>query len=447
MKIKNTSLTEGSVYKSLIKFSLPFILANLIQALYGTVDLLVIGLFTDTPGLSGVATATQVMQIVNGLILGLTMGGTILVGQYYGSKRKKDVSETIGTMFSAGTLISLLISVMMYIGTDPLLRLLNTPQSAINDARNYVLTASAGIVFIFGYNAISAILRGVGDSKSPVYFIAAACLINISLDFIFVGAFNMRAGGAALATILSQGISMIIAVIYLLKKDFLFDFKLKSLSVNKEKTRSLFKLGFPLSLQEVLLWASFLVIAAIANSMGVNESAAVGIVAKFETFSMLPPMAISYALAALTAQNIGANKPERAKKALNASILLSFICSLFFLAWAQLHPQSIMGIFKADKEVVVAGGEYLKMYSIDFMLVAIKFNLNGFLNGCGRTSFAMVNGIVSSILVRIPFAFIFGVLMSGGLIGLGLSVPVSSVVSIVASLIYISKGRWKEKVI
>ncbi len=444
---ENRSLTEGNIYKSLISFSLPFIIANLIQALYGTVDLLVIGLFTDTAGLSGVATATQVMQIVNGLILGITMGATILVGQYYGAKKQEDTSKTIGTMLALGIVISIVITVFMYMSTNLLLNVLQTPVEAFNDARNYVIVASSGIIFIFGYNAISAVLRGVGDSKRPVYFIGVACICNIALDFLFVGAFNMRAGGAALATIMSQAISMVVAITYLSKKDFLFEFKFKNLSIDREKAKSLFKLGLPLSLQEVLLWASFLVIAAIANSMGVNESAAVGIVAKFETFSMLPPMALSYALAALAAQNIGADKPERVKQALNASILLSFIVSLFFVAWARLHPQSIMGIFKAEEEVVIAGAEYLKIYSIDFMLVAVKFNLNGFLNGCGRTTFAMINGVISSIFVRIPFAFIFGVVLSKGLTGLGLSVPISSVVSIIGSIIYISRGSWKEKVI
>ncbi len=447
MKGKEISLTEGNIYESLIRFSVPFIIANLIQALYGTVDLLIIGLFTDTAGLSGVAISTQVMQIVNGIVLGLTMGGTILVGQYFGAKREGDTNETIGTMMVLGIIASIIIAVAMFLFYNPLLKLLNTPDVAYQDAKNYVLIASAGTVFIFGYNAISAVLRGLGDSKRPVIFISIACVFNILLDIYFVGVLELRASGAALATVLSQGISMLIAIWYLSKKSSIFKFNRSNLKLNSDKVRKLLGVSLPLSLQEVLLWGSFLVIVAIANDMGVNESAAVGIVAKFETFSMLPPMALSYALAALTAQNIGADRPERAMKALRISIGLSLISALVFLLWAQLHPQSIMGIFKADYGVVAAGGEYLKLYSIDFLLVAFKFNLNGFLNGSGRTTFAMLNGIFSSVFVRIPLSYILGVTLGKGLIGLGLSVPLASVLSIVFSIIFISTGRWKKRII
>lgn len=441
------NLTEGNIYKSLIKFAIPFIIANFIQALYGTADLLVVGIFTDTAGLSSVAIGTQVMQIVNGLITGLTMGGTILIGQYFGANKKEDSSRTIGTILVSGIVISIIITIGMILSTDWLLEVLQTPVEAFYDARMYVIIASSGVLFIFGYNAISAILRGVGDSKSPVYFISVACVINIVLDLILVGVLDMRASGAALATIISQAISMILAIIHLSKKDFIFKFKIENLKFHGDKAVQLLKVGLPLSLQEVLLWSSFLVLAAIANNMGVSESAAVGIVAKFEVFSMLPPMAISYALATLAAQNIGADKPERAIKALRISILLSLICSLFFVAWAQIHPQSIMGLFKANQDVIRAGSQYLKTYSIDFILVAIKFNLNGFLNGCGRTTFAMVNGILSSILVRIPIAFLFAIYFSKGLIGLGLAAPVASVVSIINSLIFINLGSWNRSLV
>lgn len=437
-------LTQGNIYRSLLNFSIPFIIANLIQALYGAVDLVVIGYFTDTAGLSAVSIGTQVMQIVNGMILGLTMGGTILIGQYYGAKKTEDTKQTIGTMFSSGILVSIFITILMFVLTKPLLTLLQTPSGALDDARTYVLIASSGVIFIFGYNAISAVLRGLGDSKSPLYFISIACVCNILLDIYFVGYLSMRASGAALATILSQGISMLLAIIYLKRKDFIFDFNFKNLYIDKDKAKRLFKLGFPLSLQEVLLWGSFLLIVAIANTMGVAESAAVGIVAKVETFAMLPPMALSYAMSALAAQNMGAVKPDRARKSLSVSIGLSFVISLFFFAWAQIFPESIMRIFKADHEVVLAGVDYLKSFSYDFMLVAFKFNLNGFLNGCGRTSFAMVNGIVSSVFVRIPLAYILGLYFSTSIFGLGAAAPIASITSIIVSMIYMKTGKWKK---
>ena len=447
MSESSQDLTQGNIYTSLIKFSIPFIIANFIQALYGAVDLIMIGYFTDSFGLSSVSIGTQVMQIVMGLITGLTMGGTILIGQYYGAKREKDTKEVIGTLLTFGMIVSIVITLLMFLIADPLLNILQTPREAFTDARNYVLIASSGIIFIFGYNAISAILRGLGDSKTPVYFIAVACVCNIILDIVFVGTLDMRASGAALATIISQAISMILAMIYITKVKSIIEFKLKSFSISKEKIKKLFIVGLPLSLQEVLLWGSFLFIIAIANSIGVSESAAVGIIAKVETFTMLPSMALSYATAVLTAQNIGAKQPERAKKSLNISILFSVICSLFFFAWAQVFPESIMNIFKADKLVVIAGIEYLRSFSYDFILVAFKFNLNGFLNGCGRTTFTMLNGIISSILVRVPLAYILGLYISKSIFGLGAAAPIASIVSMVASVIYIKSGKWNREII
>lgn len=447
MQRNKVLLTEGNIYESLIKFSVPFIIANLIQALYGAVDMFIIGIFTDTAGLSGVAVATQVMQIVNGIILGLTMGGTILVGQYYGANRLKDTEKTIGSLMIIGSFVSLIISVSMFVFKDGLLNHLNTPPEAYKDAKNYVLITSAGTIFIFGYNAISAVLRGLGDSKRPVYFISIACLVNIVLDIFFVANLELRASGAALATVISQLLSLIIAIWYLTKRSNYFKFTLENFMIESNRILEILKISLPLALQEVLLWGSFLVIAAIANNMGVNESAAVGIVAKFETFSMLPPMALSYAIAAMTAQNIGADKPERALKALKISIAMSLVSAFIFLLWSQFNPQSIMKIFGADIGVAIAGAQYLKFYSIDFLLVAFKFNLNGFLNGSGRTTFAMLNGIFSSVFIRIPLAYILGYKLGRGLYGLGLSVPLASILSITFSILFIRTGKWKEKII
>lgn len=417
------------------------------QALYGTADLLIIGIFTDTAGISAVANATQVMQIVNGLIAGLTMGGTIVVGQYYGANKKDDTERTIGTILTAGFVFALIITVGMLFSANWLLRIIQTPAEAFYDASAYVRIASSGVVFITGYNAISAILRGLGDAKSPVYFIGIASVINIVLDLLFVGLFEMRAAGAALATIIAQAVSVILAIIYLSRKEFIFKFKLANFRIDKAKLKQLIRVGTPLSLQEILLWSSFLIIAAIANSMGVANSAAVGIIGKFDVFAMLPPIAISYALAAMAAQNIGANKPERALQALKAGISISIFISLFFVLWAQIHPQSIMGIFKADQDVVEAGAQYLRSFSIDFLLVAIKFNLNGFLNGCGRTTFSMINGIVASVFVRIPLAFLLAISLSWGLMGLGLAAPIASLLSIAVSIIFIRKGSWRRSIV
>lgn len=438
-------LTKGSIYKALRDFSIPFLIANLLQAVYGAVDLAVVGAFTDTAGLSAVSIGTQVMQIVNGLILGITMGGTILTGQFYGAGKKEETQKTVEAVLSSGLVFSLIITAMMFIFTNPLLKLLKTPEAAFIDARNYVLVASAGVIFIFGYNAVSAILRGLGDSKHPLYFIGIACVLNVILDLVFVGKIGMRAEGAALATIISQGLSMVLALIFINSGKTEFKFRLRSLRANSEKIKTLVSLGFPISLQEVLLWGSFLVIVAIANFMGVAESAAVGIVAKVETFAMLPPMALSYALTALTAQNMGAKEVERAKTALKASIGFSIAISVIFILWAQIAPETIIKLFQADQPVIEVGSEYLRTFSIDFFAVSFKFNLNGFLNGCGCTTFTMINGIFASVFVRVPLAYLLAITLSCGMTGLGLAAPIASLVSIICSLIFIKTGTWKEK--
>lgn len=441
------SLTEGHIFKNLLVFAIPFLIANFMQALYGAVDTAVVGWFSDSAGISAVSTGSQVMQIVNSLVSGLTMGGTILIAQYFGAKQEQDNIETISTMLTLFAISAVGFSIIMWIACPWILQALQTPAEAYEQAYQYVMIASGGILFIFGYNAISAILRGLGDSKSPLIFIGIACVSNIILDLLFVGPAGMGAAGASLATVISQAISVIIAVIYLKKRSFLFEFKLKNFHIYKHKALMLIKIGLPVSLQETMTNLSFLFIAAIVNSLGVVASAAVGIAGKFDAFAMLPASAFSGAIAAIAGQNIGAGKPERAKKSLNASMLLSVICGMIFFLWAQIFPESIMQIFKADMEVTASGVEYLRGFSFDFIMVSFIFCMNGFFNGCGKTTFSMANGLISTLLVRVPLAYIFSVSLSSSLFGVGLAAPLASLLSIILAVIYLQTGRWKKAVI
>ena len=439
----NLDLTSGNVYKTLLSFALPFMIANFIQALYGAVDMAVVGWFSSSASIAAVSIGTQIMQILTSLISGLTMGGTILIAQYVGAKRDDDVSKTVGTMFTLFAAAAIVFTVLMAISTKAFLNILKTPVEAFADVNAYVMICAFGIFFIFGYNAVSAVLRGMGDSKRPLIFVAIACVVNIAMDILLVGGMGMGAAGAALATVASQGISLILSVIYLRKRDFVFDFRLKSFKVHQDKMKKLFKLGLPVSLQETTVSLSFLFIAAIVNSLGVVASAAIGIAGKFEMFAMLPATAFSGAVASITAQNIGAGQPERAKKTLKASVIMAFVCSLAFFAWAQLSPESIMRIFKADVEVTLACSQYLRSFSFDFMLVAFGFCLNGFFNGCGRTAFSMVNGILSSVFIRVPLAYFLSVYVTEGLLGIGMAAPIATLVSVVVSLVYLKMGRWR----
>lgn len=447
METTNKSLTEGNIYKSLLVFAIPFLVANFIQALYGAVDMAIVGWFGNSASISAVSIGTQVMQILNSLISGLTMGGTILIAQYFGAEKEKETIETISTMLTLFVLFAVGFTIFMMFLTTPFLKALKTPIEAFSGAKEYVMICSSGILFIFGYNGISAMLRGIGDSKSPMIFILVACITNIILDLILVGGFKLGPKGAAIATIASQGVSMFLAIFYLTKKDFIFKFRFKNFRIYKDKAKKLINLGIPVSLQETMLSLSFLFITAIINTLGVVPAAAVGIAGKFDMFAMLPAIAFSGAIASIAAQNIGANKPERARKALNASMLLSFLCSIGFFIWAQVSAESIMHMFKADAEVTLAGVQYMRTFSIDFMLVAFGFCQNGFLNGCGKTRFTMANGILASLLIRVPLAYVLSIYIPESLLGIGLAAPIATSISVIISFIYIRSGKWKHSCI
>ena len=440
----SSNLTEGSIGRRLITFAIPYLIANFVQALYGAVDMAVVGWFANSAGISAVSVGSQVMQIVTSMVSGLTMGGTILIAQYFGAKLEKDTKETISTMLTMFAAAGVGFTAVMFLCAPWVLSLLQTPPEAFEQALSYVRIASCGILFIFGYNAISAMLRGLGDSKSPLLFISIACLTNIALDLLMVGGMGMGPAGAALATILSQAVSMCLAILYLTRRDFIFDFKLQSFRMYKDKALKLLKIGLPVSLQESMVSVSFLLIAAIVNSLGVITSAAVGIAGKFTNFAMLPATAFSGAISALTAQNMGAGQPDRAKKSLLIAISMALGCGFFFFLWVQLAPQSVLHIFKADPQVTAAGIAYMRTFSIDYLLVAFVFCMNGFFNGCGRTVFSMANGLFSTLMVRVPLAYFLSRYIPGSLSGIGLAAPLASSTSLIFGLIYLKMGRWKQ---
>ena len=447
MEQRVQNLTKGNIYKTLAVFALPYLMANFIQALYGAVDMMVVGWFNDAAVVAAVSIGTQMMQIVISFVAGLTMGGTIIIAQYYGGGREKDTVETISTMLTLFAIAALLMTLALFLLAAPFLGLLKTPAESFASAMDYVRICACGIFFIFGYNALAAMLRGLGDSKSPLYFIAAACVFNIVFDLLLVGGLKMGAAGAALATAGSQGVSMILAIVYLNRKSFIFKFKKDNFRIYRDKAERLLKVGIPVSLQETLLQISFLFITAIINTMGVVAAAAVGIAGKFDAFAMLPASAFSGAIAAIAAQNIGAGQPDRAKKSLFASIVMSLLCSIPFFIWAQVFPASVLQIFRAEPAVISAGTAYLRTFSIDFMLVAFGFCFLGFFNGCGRTAFSMVNGVAAALLVRLPLAWILSVTLSGSLMAIGLAAPAATLVSVVAEIIYLRLGRWKTPVV
>ena len=432
-------LTQGNLTSTLLMFALPYIGANFLQALYGAADLIIVGKFCDSSVVSAVATGSQLLQTLIFFITGLTVSGTVLIGKAFGAKQYDNILKIINTMTVCFVFAAMVLSLCLVFFDEKLLSLLKTPPDAFKSAVDYVFVCSLGLIFIFAYNAISAILRGLGNSVTPMYFVAVSCVVNVILDIILVGKYNMGAQGAAIATVLSQAVSVLIGFIYLKKGHFVFAFKLRGIKFDIETAKELFKIGIPLSLQDTLVPLSFLFLFSLANSMGVSASAAYGSVTRLNAFLMLPAVSFAMALTALTAQNLGAGQIGRTIKALRLSILFSVTFGFIFFLWQQIFPKSAIAIFTTDADVMNAGALYLKSFSFDYMLVPFIFCFNGFFFGCGKTIFAAITSIGSAFFIRIPVAFLLcSIIPNASLLHLGIAVPAASVVASIVAFLYLN---------
>lgn len=437
------NLTKGNVAIQLILFALPFMLSNLIQTLYNVADMLIVGNFIGTEGISGVNIGGQVTFIITNIVVGLSVGGTVVIAQYLGSGDKKSMDESIKTLITFLFITAIGLTVVMMLLSDVILELIQTPEEAYAQARSYLNITLLGTIFIFGYNAFSAILRGLGDSKRPLIFVFIACVINVLLDLLFVGAFKMEAKGAALATVISQAISMFACIIYLKRSNLGFDFKFNSFRLYNKRLFVLLQVGIPISIQNVIINFSFLVLTTIANGMGVSASAAVGIVGKYNGFAILPAVAVGSSVSAMVAQNMGAGMVERAKKTFHTGFILSFSVSLVVFIITQLFPEQILSVFGKDPKMISDGVAYIRTFSIDYLIVPAAFCLNGLITGSGHTIISSASGIMSSLGFRIPFAILLGVTLSKGMLGLGLAAPLASLGTTLIVYIYYISGKWK----
>lgn len=431
-------LTKGNLVTTLLMFALPFIGANFMQALYGAADLIIVGYFCDSHTVSAVATGSQLLQTLTFFITGLTVSATVLIGKAFGSKQFENILKIVNTMTICFFLAAMILSVVTISFDVQILNLLKTPQEAFLEAKNYLFVCSFGLIFIFAYNAISAVLRGLGNSIAPMYFVIVSCIINIVADILLVGEFGLGATGAAIATVFSQLVSVVLGVFYLKYGSFIFKFQFRKLRFDIQTAKEIFKIGLPLSLQDTLIPLSFLFLFSIANSMGVAASAAYGSVVRLNAFLMLPAGSFAMALTALTAQNVGAGNYNRSLKALKLSVLFSFAFGFVFFVWQQLFPKSAIIIFSQDKDVLTAGAQYLKTFSYDYLIVPFVFCINGFFFGCGRTFFAAVNSMISAFFVRIPVGFCLCTFIPNAtLYHLGIASPAASILTSIIALSYL----------
>lgn len=441
--MKELDLTQGSVPKMLLRFAMPFLIANVLQALYGGADLFVVGQYDDAASVAGVAIGSQVMQTITGIILGLTTGTTILIAMGTGAKDDRKVAATIGTSVYFFTVTGIILTLVMVLFHRPIAALMHTPEEAMADTLHYILICSAGIPFIMGYNVVCGILRGLGDSKSPLYFVGLACIINIGADFLLVGGFGMRAAGAAIATVLSQGISFLTALWFLHRRGFHFEFTRRDIRFHKDLSRRIVTLGAPIALQDALINVSFLIITVIVNQMGVIASASLGVVEKIIIFAMLPPTAMAAAVATMTAQNYGAGLIQRMSRCLYSGIGISLVFGVSVCVYSQFLPETLTGIFTNDPAVITMAAGYLRGYSIDCVMVSFVFCINSYFSGQGNSWFPMIHSMIATFLFRIPLSYLCGKIDPTDLVLMGYAPPLSTLVSLLICFWYLKRNKRK----
>lgn len=443
---KNSSFTEGKILQPLILFAGPVLLALFLQAMYGAVDLLVVGQFGTSADVSAVSTGSQIMTTLTNLVSSFAMGTTILLGQQIGSGRKKDGGRTVGTAIIMFTAIALVITILLIIFAPQVSSIMNAPEEAFDKTTSYVRICGGGMVVIVAYNLIGCIFRGLGDSKTPLITVAIACVCNIFGDLLLCAVFHMGTTGAALATVFAQVVSVVISFLIIRKKELPFEFNRSSIVFHKHSAKRMAAFGAPIALQDMLVSISFLVILAIVNSMGLTASAGVGVAEKVCAFIMLISTSFMQSMAAFVAQNYGAGKIERAKKALYYGIAVSFSVGVIVFFIAFFHGDLLAAIFSSDADVVAAAADYLRAYSIDCMLTAIFFCYVGFFNGVGYTKFVMVQGIVGAFCVRVPVSYIASKMANATLFDIGLATPCSSALQIILCVGFMIYLKRKGKV-
>lgn len=432
---KTSNLTEGNIFGTLIRFAVPVLLTLFLQALYGGVDLLVVGQFAQTADVSGVATGSMLLQTVTMMITGLSMGITILVGEKIGKRQPDDAGRVIGGGICLFAIVAVVLTIVMVAGAEMLARLMHAPEEAFAQTVHYIRICGAGAVFIVAYNVLGSVFRGIGDSKTPLMTVSIACVVNIFGDLLLVAGFHMGAAGAAIATVAAQAVSVVVSFLVIRRRTSLpFHFSRANLRFDRKIMGSVFRLGAPVSLQELLVGTSFLLIQAIVNAFGVVPSAGVGVAEKVCSFIMLVPSAYMQSMSAFVAQNMGADNPLRAKKALGYGIATSLAVGFLMGVFTFFRGDLLALIFSKDLAVVAQAHSYLKAYAIDCLLTPLLFCFTGYFNGCEKTLFVMFQGIVGAFLVRIPVAFLVSRFADTTLFEIGLATPASTCVQIALCL-------------
>ncbi len=445
---QSQNFTQGKIFSPLIRFALPVLIALFLQAMYGAVDLLIVGRFGGDMAdvfVSAVSTGSQIMMTLTIVITGLAMGLTVYVGAKIGAGKTEEAGRIIGSGITLFGMLSVVVTVVMVLASTALAKLMHAPAEAFDDTVSYIRICSAGAVFIVAYNLVGSIFRGIGDSKIPLLTVSIACVLNILGDLLLVAVFHMGASGAAVATVFAQAMSVVLSLLIVRKRKLPFVFSRKCFRPDAKHIKSILRLGTPIALQDLLVSISFLVILAIVNGIGLNESAGLGVAEKVCAFIMLIPSAFMQSMSAFVAQNIGASEYDRAKKALWYGIVSSLAVGIIVGYFSFFHGDILAGIFAEDSSIIAPAAEYLRVYAIDCVLTAFLFCFMGYFNGCGNTTFVMIQGIIGGIFVRLPVSWAMSKIMPVSLFRIGLATPISSAVQIVLCVGFFALMQWRQQ--
>lgn len=443
------NLTTGSIFKNVVYFSLPYLLSYFLQTLYGMADLFIIGQYEGVASTTAVSIGSQVMHMITVIIVGLAMGSTVSIGQAVGGGNDKRTASCIGNTITLFMGLSIILTAALLLLRRPIAIAMSTPAQALEGTINYLTICFMGIPFITAYNIISSIFRGLGDSKSPMYFIAIACAANIGLDYAFMGALHLGPAGAALGTTLSQAVSVVVSIIVVRRARAGIRLKKEDFKPKRDVMGSLLRIGIPIAVQDGLIQVAFIVITIIANRRGLNDAAAVGIVEKIMSFIFLVPSSMLSTVSALGAQNIGAGKPERAKTTMRYGILITTCFGLAVVTLMQLYANSFVALFTDSStqdglQVVTMGGQYLRGYIWDSLFAGMHFCFSGYFCACGRSSLSFVHNIIAIALVRIPGVYITSKMFTDTLFPMGLATAAGSLLSVMICLVMYAMLSRKE---
>ncbi len=441
-----SDFTQGSILGKLVPFMLPILGALILQAAYGAVDLLVVGRFGTTSGLSSVSTGSQVLNLVTFVITQSAMGITVLIARYIGEKKQQQIGALIGGSIVVFAMISAVLFVVMICFSRPIAVLMQAPAEAVSLTSMYVKICGGGIFFIVAYNLLAAIFRGLGDSKSPLIFVAVACVVNIAGDLVLVAGFHLDAAGAAIATVLAQAVSVVLALLLLFKRKLPFTIKKNDFKINEHCKRAL-KTGLPLALQECLTQISFLALCAFVNKLGLEASSGYGVACKLVNFAMLIPSALMQSTASFISQNVGAGNEKRAKKTMFTGIGVGLTIGCIVFIFIMFKGDILTGIFTTDEVVIQKGYNYLRGFASETIVTAVLFSMIGYFNGHDKTVWVMIQGLIQTLLVRLPLAYYMSIQPDASLTKIGFAAPVATMFGIVLNMIFYIYCNRKNKII